>query len=318
MGTYILRRLINAIPIILGISLIVFILVEMAPGDAVDVMIPPDAQMSNEERDALRRQLGLDKPAPLRYALWLGRTAQGQLGYSLTMRKPVTEMVMARLPATLALVGYALVFSIVLGVTLGIVAAVNQYSFIDHLATFISMAWLSIPNFFLGLITIYVFAVTFPIFPSFGLSSPGSEFDIWDRIHHLILPGTVLGLDLTAALARYVRSSVLEVLNTDYLRTARAKGLPERVVVLRHALPNALIPVITVIGLRLPLLFGGAVVIETLFQWPGMGGMALAAANGRDFPLLLALGMFTAGIVVISSLLADVAYAAVDPRIRYE
>jgi peptide/nickel transport system permease protein len=230
----------------------------------------------------------------------------------------VTDIIMARLPKTLLLVGTAMIFSIIVGITTGIISAIKQYSIIDYLATFFSFFWLSIPGFFLSLLVIYIFAVKLDWFPVFGASSPGAENPTLDRIHHLILPAAVLGLELAAALTRYTRASLVEVLRADYMRTAQAKGLKYWSVIIGHGLKNALIPIITVIAFRLPYLISGAVVIETVFQWPGLGLLTLDAANHKDYPLILAITMTVTVVVVISSLLADIAYGIADPRIRLQ
>ena len=317
MKGYLVQRCLQSVTILFGISLLVFTMVELTPGDAVDAMIQPDSMVTPEVKERLRERLGLNEPAPVRYAYWLGRAVTGDFGYSLTSRKPILDIIRVRLPTTLLLVGFALVLSVVLGIVTGVVAAIRQYSGLDYLLTFASFAWLSIPEFFLGLLGIYVFAVRLNWFPAFGSTTAGADNLVLDRLHHLILPGLTLGLGLTAALTRYVRSSLLDVLQSDYMRTARAKGLRERAVVVRHGLRNALIPVITVIGFRLPYLIGGAVIIETVFQWPGLGLLALNAATQRDYPLVMALALVVTVVVVVSSLLADLAFALADPRIRY-
>jgi peptide/nickel transport system permease protein len=304
------------VTILVGVSLLIFVFVELAPGDAVDSMLPPEAFASVEAKERLREQLGLNDPAPLRYLQWLQRTATGDLGYSLTSQKPITEVIATRLPSTLLLVGFALVISIVIGVSTGIVAAIKQYSWIDYVTTFFAFFWLSIPGFFLGLLMIYIFAVRLNWFPAFGATSPDAEYPVLDRLRHLILPGITLGLDLAAALTRYTRASLLEVLHADYVRTARAKGLREWSVIVTHGLKNALIPIITVIAFRLPYLISGAVIIETVFQWPGLGSLLLNAARQKDYPLVMALGLVVTVVVVVSSFLADVAYSVADPRIR--
>jgi peptide/nickel transport system permease protein len=313
---YLLQRLFHALTILIGTSLLIFIFVELAPGDAVDAMMPPESLSNADAKDRMREQLGLNDPAPIRYVQWLGRTVTGDFGYSLTSKKPVTDIIFARLPTTLELVGVGLLLSIVIGITTGIVAAIKQYSWIDYLTTFFSFFWLSIPGFFLGLLMIYIFAVRLNWFPAFGATSAGAEHPVFDRLHHLVLPGFALGLDLAAALTRYTRASLLEVLHQDYIRTARAKGVKEWLVIVRHGLKNALIPIITVIAFRLPYLISGAVIIETVFQWPGIGLLLLNAATQKDYPLLLALGLIITLVVVISSFVADVAYSIVDPRIR--
>lgn len=319
MHKYLARRLLQAVPIVLGVTVLVFAFANLAPGDPVDALIPPDMPITQELRDRWREEMGLNDPLPVRYLQWLSRLARGSLGYSLSQgRRPIGDLILERLPATLSLLSFSLILSTALGVATGVLAAIRQYSFWDYALTFAAFVWLSIPGFFLALIMIYVFAVKLGSFPTSGMSSPGAASAALNRIHHFILPGVTLGLELTASLTRYVRSSMLEVLHSDYLRTARAKGLPERRVVLRHALPNALIPAITVIGLRLPALFGGSVVIETMFQWPGIGLLALTAATQRDYPLVTSLALITTVLVVLSSLLTDVAYAVIDPRIRYD
>jgi peptide/nickel transport system permease protein len=279
-------------------------------------MMPPESLSTPEAKAAMRERLGLNDPAPIRYVRWLGRAVQGDLGYSLTSRKPVTDIIMARLPKTLLLVGTAMLFSIVIGVSIGILSAIKQYSIIDYIATFFAFFWLSIPGFFLSLLVIYIFAVRLDWFPVFGASSPGAPNPTLDRIHHLILPATVLGLELAAALTRYTRASLVEVMRADYMRTARAKGLRDWTVIVSHGLKNALIPIITVIAFRLPYLISGAIVIETVFQWPGLGLLTLDAANHKDYPLILAITMAVTILVVISSFIADLAYSLVDPRIR--
>ncbi len=316
MTTYLLQRLFHGLTVLLGVSLLVFIAVELAPGDAVDAMLPPESFSSDEARDQMRERLGLNDPAPWRFTQWLGRTATGDLGYSLTSREPVGDIIARRLPQTLQLVGAALAISIVVGVGTGVLAAIKHYSWIDYLVTFLSLSWLSIPSFFLGLFLIYLFAVQLNWFPAFGASSPSPQHPVLDRMWHLVLPAVTLGLDLAAALTRYTRASLLDVMDSDYLRTARAKGLRERSVIARHAMKNALIPIITVIAVRLPILFGGAVVIETVFQWPGLGLLMLNAATQKDYPLIMGLALILTAVVVVSSFLADVAYSVVDPRIR--
>jgi len=314
--TFLIRRLIHSATILLGISVLVFIFVEIAPGDTIDAILPPESMPTPEAKEAMRERLGLNEPAPYRYALWLKRAATGDLGYSLASRKPVVDIIQTRLPATLQLVGLAMVFSVIVGVSTGVISALKQYSWIDYLATFLSFFWLSVPGFFLGLLMIYIFAVRLGWFPVFGATTAGAENPILDRLHHLILPATVLGLELAAALTRYTRASLLEVLKADYMRTARAKGLRERAVVVGHGLRNALIPIITVVAFRMPYLISGAIVIETVFQWPGLGSLTLTAANNKDYPLVMALALAVTVVVVISSFIADVAYSIVDPRIR--
>src|SRR5215211_7232362 len=317
MRTYLIQRFIHSVTILFGISVLVFVLVELAPGDVVDSMISPEDFVTPEVKAQMRKELGLDEPAPIRYVRWLGRMVQGDFGYSLAARKPINDMILARMPTTLELVGFALFISLVLGVGTGVIAAVKQYSWADYLATFSAFAWLSFPGFFLGMLLIYLFAVRLNWFPAFGTSTAGAENHLLDRLDHLVLPGITLGLGLTAALTRYTRSSLLEVLNSDYMTTARAKGLQERSVIVRHGLRNALIPIVTVVAFRMPYLISGAVIIETVFQWPGLGFLTLNAATQKDYPLIMALALAVSVVVIVSRFLADIAYSLVDPRIRY-
>jgi peptide/nickel transport system permease protein len=268
-------------------------------------------------KEQLRHELGLDQPAPVRYVRWLGRAVRGDFGYSLSSRKPIRQIILTRLPTTLELVGFALVLSVVVGVSTGVVADVRQYSWIEYLMTFLAFSWLSVPAFFLGLLMIYVFAVRLDWFPAFGSTTAGARHPALDRLDHLILPGITLSFELIAALTRYTRSSLLEAIQSDFMTTARDKGLSERAVIVRHVLRNALIPIITVIGFRLPYLISGAVIVETVFQWQGLGLLALTAATQKDYPLVLALALAVTVVVVASSLVADIAYSLVDPRIRH-
>ena len=317
MTGYLLQRLFHALTILIGISLLIFGFVELAPGDAVDAMLPPESFANADAKERMREQLGLNEPAPLRYLHWLGRTATGDLGYSLTSRKPITEVIFARLPTTLQLVGFALVISVIIGITTGIVAAIKQYSWIDYLTTFFSFFWLSIPGFFLGLLMIYLFAVRLNWFPAFGSTTAGATNPVWDRLHHLVLPSLTLSILFIPLLTRLMRSTLLEVMAQDYVRTARAKGLRERSVIWRHGLRNALIPVITVIGLQFGALLGGAVITEAVFAWPGVGSLSVQALFNRDYPIVQTTVMLLAVVFALINLAVDISYGFLDPRIRY-
>jgi peptide/nickel transport system permease protein len=316
--TFALRRVLTSIPVLLAVTVLVFMLVELAPGDVADYFINPEANTSPEALAEMRRAYGLDRPAPVRYVIWLGQVVRGDLGFSFVSGEPVARMVLRRFQNTATLMSVALIVSIVLGVTLGVFVAVRQYSFWDHALSAMSFLAVSMPAFVTGILALYLFAVLLPIFPSGGIRSVGVDAGLWDRIHHLILPAAVLSLAQTATFMRYTRFSVLEVLRADYVRTARGKGLAERRVTMRHGLPNALIPVITVIGLSLPVLVVGAVFTETIFSWPGMGTLYLTAVGSRDVPLVMGLNLFIAVVVLAANLLTDLAYGLVDPRIRYE
>ncbi len=290
MYRWLVRRLLISIPVLLGITVLSFIFVRLAPGDPVRMMINPEYLAGGaEEYIALRRaELGLDKPLPVQYVAWVSEVARGNLGYSFFDRRPVGDILKERI----------------------------QYSPFDYASAIVSLATISTPSFFLGLAAIYIFSLKLNLVPTSGMFTAGAPRSLGDDLHHLILPAAILGLNLSGPFVRYARSSLLEVIRQDYLTTARAKGLPGRIVVLRHAVPNAVIPLITVIGIQVPLLFAGAVVVEQIFSWPGMGQMALASITQRDYPVLTGFIMIVAVLVLVSNLLADFAYAVVDPRIR--
>lgn len=319
MTKYILRRLIISIPVLLGITVIVFLLIHFAPGDPVMGMIDPtQGSFSAELIDRERARLGLDKPLPVQYVLWLGRVLRGDLGYSLITHKPVAKLIGERIWPTLQLTLSALVLSVVVGTAIGIISAVKQYSWIDYLTTLFSFAAVSVPGFFLALGLIFILALKLQWLPTSGMQTLGQPFSVGDRLKHMIMPVIVLSVTITAPLVRYARSSMLDVLRQDYVNMARAKGLREWVVILRHALPNALIPLVTVVGLRLPALFEGSVIVEQIFHWQGMGSLNIWAVLNQDYTVLMGLNMFTAILVLGANLLTDIAYAIVDPRIKYE
>lgn len=318
MQRYILRRAIISIPMIIGITLITFVMVNLAPGDPLTAMIPPDlmAEMEPAQLDAMRRQLGLDKPMFIRYFIWLGELAQGNFGFSYLDRQPVLKIIWERIPPTLELTFAALVIGTIGGFIMGVIAALKQYSMYDYALSFASLAGLSVPGFFLALIALFLFVLRFEWFPSHGMTSELGKFNIWDNLYHLVLPASVLAVELLAVSTRYARTAMLEVLNSDYVTTARAKGLSEWIVIGRHAFRNALLPLITISSLRIPLLFGGVIVIEQIFSWPGMGLLTVRSIINHDYPALMALTFWIAIIVLFSNLLADVLYAVADPRIR--
>ncbi len=318
MFIYIVRRLLISIPILLGITVIVFFIASQMPGDAVMAMISQETPMAEELIKLRQGQLGLDLPLPVQYARWLGNLLRGNLGFSFQTGEQVSAVLAARIPATLELMGVALLIAIVLGVALGVISALKQYSFLDYSLTFLGFSGVSIPDFFFGMVLVYIFAIRLGWFPTSGISTPGEPFSLADNLSHLALPAFALALVRTATFMRYTRSSVLEVMNDDYVRTARAKGLRNWLVTTRHILRNALIPIITVIGLSLPVLFGGSVIIETIFQWPGIGLMFMTAITGRDSPVIMGYVLFSAILVLVSNGLTDLVYSWVDPRIRYD
>ncbi len=273
--------------------------------------------------ELLRQKYGLDQPIHIQYVKWLGNLLQGDLGESFTYRRPVSSLMAEVIPYTLQLTILAVIFDALIGITLGIISAVKQYSVLDKTITLGSLILYSIPGFWLALMLVLVFSVNLGWLPTSQTRSFDYEFMSWyqklqDLAWHLILPVFVLGIASAAGTARYMRNRLLEVLNEEYILAARARGLRERAVILKHALRNALIPIITIYGLSLPFLLGGAVIIETIFAWPGMGQLAVSAIQARDYPVILATSMIAAVLTVIGSLVADVAYALADPRVSYE
>lgn len=314
MAKYIVQRLLISLPVLFGVTLIAFFMMSLAPGDAVDMLISPGL---SEQDIALKRQaLGLDEPIMVQYVKWLGELAQGNLGYSFTNRQPVTERISERIGPTLTLAFSALFLSYLIGVPIGVLSAVRQYSKLDYAATVFAFLGVSIPSFFFGLLVIYIFALKLDLFPTGGMQTIGAEFSLLDRLHHLMLPMIVLSLQNTGVVMRYTRSSMLEVIHQDYVRTARSKGMKSRAVMVGHALRNSLIPLITLAGLQFPFLLGGAIITEQIFNWPGMGRLTVEAINQRDYPTIMGLNLLIAVLVIFGNLAADVMYGVVDPRIR--
>jgi peptide/nickel transport system permease protein len=327
MRTFVTRRLLGAIPLVLGIATIVFFVVNLAPGDPALRFLNPN--MSDAAVEQVRVNLGLDQPIHIRYVRWLSALAHGDLGVSFTRNRPVLDIIKEFLPNTLLLSVTAIGGAFLLGILLGIIQAVRQYSLLDSVASIAGLFFYSMPSFWLALMMVLVFSLfayqgNWPIqFPPSGMLSVDYTFlspieKLQDRLAHLALPATSLALVLAAGIARYTRGSMLEVVRQDFVRTARAKGLSEPVVIFKHALRNALIPVITLLGLYLPFLFSGTVFIETVFSWPGMGKLVVDAIQQRDYPVIMGGSLVFANMVVVGNLVADVLYAVVDPRIRYE
>ena len=315
MGTFVLRRALQGVLVLLLVSAFTFFLVNLAPGG-------PSAAVSLErtaaEREALYRQYGLDKPVAVRYLTWLGGIVRGDLGTSLNQGLPVGSLLVQRLGNTLQLALSALVLTALLGVALGVIAAVTQNRLPDHLISSVATLGMSVPGFWLGIVGIILFSVKLGWLPSSGIASVGTPFSLLDRAQHLVLPASVLAFTLLPNVVRVARSAMLEVLRSDYVRTAKAKGLPERSVLLKHTFKNALVPVIAILGLITTVLFSGSVVIESVFSWPGLGRLAIEAANGRDYPVILGVTLVAGTIVIVINLLVDILYAAVDPRISYD
>ncbi len=322
MTRYIIRRLIQAVPLLIAISVIVFAIVEIAPGDPAQMYVDPEKGADPEYIAQVRRSLGLDQPVYVRYVSWLAKTLQGDFGFSFRTRRPVALEIGDRLPNTLLLGGVALVMSILIAVPIGIISALKRYTLIDYILSTLALVGISVPVFWVALVLLQVFAIHLNWLPGVGMRSVRVQYEGFeatlDVIRHMILPATVLSLAQTASWSRYQRSSLLEVLGQDYIRTARAKGARERRVIGLHALRNALIPMVTLIGLSVPSIVTGAFITETIFGWPGMGRLGVESINGRDYPIIMAVTMLSAVLIVVGNLLADIAYAWVDPRIRYD
>lgn len=307
------QRVLQGLVVLLLVSVLVFLMVNLAPGGPGALM---RMDVTPEQREVLARRLGLDQPLPVRYAEWLAGAVHGDLGTSLSSNEPVTFRIGQRLPNTLLLTAVALVVSLGLGVPMGVVAALRRGSPLDVGLALVSVVGLSIPAFWFGILLILTFSVNLHWLPSSGVATAGQEGDIGDRLIHLLMPSLVLSLIVLPYVVRFTRTSLLDVLHQDYVRTATAKGLRRLTVVYGHALRNALVPVVSVTGTQIPRLIGGAVLIEAVFGWPGMGRLAVEAANGRDYPLILGITVVVAAVVVLSSLVVDLTYAWLDPRIH--
>ena len=305
------------IPIIIGITLVTFFLIKMCPGNPLRAMLfNPDVRPEDIAR--LERLYGLDKPIYIQYFKWLGRLLKGDLGWSLYTKRSVLKHISERIGPTAILAGSTLFLSFLIAIPFGILSATKQYSIMDYSSTLVIFFGMSLPIYFLGLVAIYIFAVKLGILPTSGMKTLGLPFSIWDRIKHLVLPLSVLTFYQIAPVVRYARSSMLEVIREDYVRTARSKGLSERDVLYKHALRNALIPIVTIFGLSIPFIFNGAYITETIFAWPGMGRLAVGAVFQRDYPILMGTTLVSAILVLLGNLIADILYAVVDPRIRYQ
>jgi peptide/nickel transport system permease protein len=319
MQTFLLRRLAQMAVLMLAISALIFLLISFVPGGPFDHLMFGTGRVTNVQIDRLNEMIGLDKPWYERYVIWLGRIVQGDWGNSwgVSFGQPVIRIIGDRLGATFLLMGTATLIAIAIALPLGIYSAVRQYSVWDYLVTGLSYFGLAMPTFWFGIMMMIIFAVELRWLPTSGMYSPGEEGSLPDLLRHMVMPVLVLALVEVAVVSRFMRSAMLDVLSQDFLRTARAKGLRETVVVAKHGIRNALIPVITIIGLRIPVLFAGAVVTEFIFSWPGMGQIFIQGINASDWPIVQAILVITAFLVIVSNLVADLLYAVVDPRIRY-
>ena len=321
MKNYLIRRLLQIVPVFLGILFILFFIIDKAPGSITDNIMDP--RMTPELRAALQEKLDPNLPFYVKFWNWIREALHGNFGFSNQHYKPVIDVIGANIGCTFALSLTALILSMLLGIPCGIISATKQYSAVDNFLTVFSLAGLAFPTFFLGLLLLKVFAIDLRWFPIFGLSTATLVHApfmtrLGDMAYHLILPAIVLGLAETASFMRYTRSSMLEVIRSDYIRTARAKGLSEKVVIYKHAFRNAMIPIITLLGFRIPGLISGALMTETVFSLPGVGKLSVEAVNTRNYPLLLGINAMLTFTTLIATLVADMLYAMVDPRIRYD
>jgi peptide/nickel transport system permease protein len=327
------RRILQIIPVLLGVSIIVFFMVRAIPGDPAQILLGQTA--TQEQVQAMRAQMGLDKPVPVQYVLFLRDAFTGDLGESIVTGRPVTVELMARLPATLELTAFAMFVAVLVGVPVGVISAVKQYSIVDKITSVLALTGISMPIFWLAMILVVIFTVNLQLLPFPGrLSSETTITAItglvlvdslltfnfagfWDGLKHLILPAVALGTIPMAVVTRMTRSSMLEVMNEDYVRTARAKGVVPWRVVFKHALRNAMLPTVTVIGLQVGLLMGGAIITERIFAWPGVGQIAYDSINRRDYAMIQGVVLYGALFFVLVNLLVDILYAVLDPRVRY-
>jgi peptide/nickel transport system permease protein len=313
---YLARRLLLLVPVLVGVSIVVFMILHLAPGDPAEIML--GSQVTQEDLARLRADLGLNEPLPIQYIRWITHVMRGDLGRSLWMKRPVLPEVLERFKATLILTGTALLISTLCGVALGVLSATRRNSILDRLSAVASLFGASMPVFWLGIVLMVLFALWLRWLPASGMYAPYGGGDLRDLLAHLVLPALTLAAASMTIIARLTRSTLLEILGQDYIRTARAKGVVERGVVLRHGLKNALIPIVTVVGVQAGYLLGGAVFTETVFAWPGVGTLMVQGILARDFPLVQGCVLLVAFAFVLINLFVDLLYAWLDPRIRYE
>lgn len=315
MVKYIIKRLAIAIPVLLGITILDF-LIMVVVGSPLELL--QGARISEAAIEVKRAQLGLDQPLYIQYFIWLKNLLHGDMGYSLKSYQPVAQLIGKNIGPTLLLMGTSLVVSMVIAIPAGIYSAVKKYSKGDYAIVTLSFLGSSIPGFFLSLILIYVFTVKLKWLPSSGMTTLGEDNNVWSVIQHMVMPVLVLSVSMAGTNIRYIRSAMLEILDKDYLRTARAKGLPKFQVINVHGLRNALIPIVTIVGLQIPMLFGGAVIVEQIFSWPGLGLITMSAIINRDYPVIMGVCLMSAIVVLVANIITDILYAVVDPTIRYD
>jgi peptide/nickel transport system permease protein len=314
MSKYLVRRVLVAVPTLIAVSVLLFGLIHLAPGGPAAMYASPDA--GPEDIARLEKLLGTDQPVPVQYVNWLGGVLRGDWGISFRYREPVTAVIGGRAPNTVQLMLVALLIAVLLAVPFGVLSAISKRRWVQYLASILSMLGISIPTFWLGMMILLTLSVQWRLLPSGGNATIGVEFDLWDRFIHVIGPASVLATLYIAGWSRYVRSSMLDVISQEYVRVARAKGLKETVVIYRHALRNALLPLVTLIGLQGGNLIGGAMITEVVFAWPGMGKLLADSLTARDYPVLMAAFMVMAVLTVFGNLLADLTYGWIDPRIK--
>lgn len=315
MSKYILKRILIAIPVLIGITIIDYAIMCLA-GSPLEMLQGPRVSEAAVEAKAIA--LGLDKPFYVQYFVWLSQLLQGNMGYSIKSSQAVSAMIGSHLGPTLLLMGTALIVGLLIAIPAGIYSAVHQYSPGDYAAVTFSFFGSSIPSFFLSLLLIFIFTVKLNWLPSSGMTTLGTEGGFADVAKHMVMPVIVLAVSITGRNIRYIRSAVLEILQQDYLRTARAKGIGRFLVINKHALRNALVPIVTVIGMEIPVLFGGAVIVEQVFSWPGLGLMTMSAITSRDYPVIMGVCLLSAVVVLMANLITDILYAMVDPTIQLD
>lgn len=309
----IIKRMIQAIPMMIAISIVSFLLIKLAPGDPVQAYITPE--MGPTEIESIRESMGLNSPIHIQYIRWLKSALKGDLGYSLVNHRPVAMQIIERLPATLGIMGASLVISMILGIIIGLVSASNQNKLFDNIATFTSYLGISIPSFWFAMMLVYVLSLKLKLLPSIGMRTIGVH-TTWDLIKHSIMPTIVLSLQNTATVTRYIRSSTISQLREDYVIVEYASGASKREVLYKYVLKNAILPVITILGMSLPGLVSGAFITESIFGWPGMGQLGIKSIFSYDYPLIMAITMFSSFILIIGNLLSDILYGIADPRIK--
>lgn len=316
MTKYIMKRILIAIPVLIGITVFDFLLMNLAPGSPLDLMRNP--MVSEVALDLKAESLGLNQPIYIQYIKWISELLHGNLGYSMITYQPVSSLIATHIGPTILLMGVSLLLGLLIAVPLGVLSATKQYSKVDYAAVTASFLSISIPGFFLALLLIYIFTIQLNILPSSGMITMGGEGGFVDILKHMILPVSVLTVAVAGRNIRYVRSGMLEILEQDYLRTAKAKGVKKFFIINKHAMRNALIPIITVIGMEIPVVFGGAVIIEQIFSWPGMGLLTMSSILSRDYPTIMGVNLVAAIIVLAANLFTDIAYSIVNPEIKLQ